>query len=245
MTPNKLKIFFVYCLGVFACLWFWGFFLYAVGFFLNFYVPKSIDSGSINSVSYSIVVNTLLIFLFGFQHSIMARSAFKKLLVKLIPRYFERTFYVLLANLTLSFIFIFWQPIPIPIWSINNLFLQLFIYFIFMIGCFILAYSLIIIGHFDFIGLRQIYLHFKKKAYTPVDFKMPTIYKYIRHPMYLGTLMAFWATPEMTLGHLFFAIGMTLYTVIGIKFEERDLIKLYGNSYKKYSQTVGMFLPKI
>jgi len=221
-----------------------GIFLYVMGFLLNLYVTKSIDSGLINPVGYSLAINSFLIFLFGVQHSVMARQSFKKSLIKIIPNYFERSFYVLFANLAMTAFLVFWQPITIPIWSINSSILKLLIYIIFALGCFILVYSLLIIDHSEFIGLRQIYLHFKKKKYTPIEFKMPTIYKYIRHPMYLGTLIVFWATPEMTLGHLFLAMGMTLYTLIGIKYEEQDLITLYGNEYKQYMQTVGMLFPK-
>lgn len=175
----------------------------------------------------------------------MARRSFKNLIIKCIPEYFERSFYVLAANLTLTAVLLFSQPITISIWSVNNYGLNFLIYLLFAIGCFILIYSLIILNHFDFIGLRQIYLHLKKKEYTPIQFEIPTIYKYIRHPIYSGTLIVFWATPEMTLGHLLLSIGMTIYTFIGIKFEEQDLIKLYGDAYKQYTQTVGMLLPKI
>lgn len=231
--------------GIIACLWFWGVLLYATGFLLNFYVPKSIDSGDINPIAYSFAVNLFLIFIFGAQHSIMARKSIKKLIIKIIPEYFERSFYVLVANLTLTSVLIFFQPITIPIWAVNNFVLKICIYILFALGCFILIYSLLILNHFDFIGLRQIYLHIKKREYAPIEFKTPTIYKYTRHPIYLGTLIVFWATPDMTLGHLILAIGMTIYTLIGIKFEEEDLKNLYGEDYRKYSQLVGMLFPKI
>lgn len=232
-------------LGVIAFLWFWGIFLYAIGFLLNLYVSKSIDSGSIRPIGGALVIDAFLIFLFGIQHSVMARKSFKKLLAKIIPDYFERSVYVLFSNLVLAVIFLFWQPITIPIWSTNNLILKPFIYAIFTLGCGILVYSLLIIDHFDFIGLRQIFLHLIKKPYTSIEFKTPTIYKYIRHPIYLGTLIVFWATPEMTLGHLFLALGMTLYILIGIRLEEQDLSTLYGEDYYRYMQTAGMLFPKL
>ncbi len=232
-------------LGIVAFLWFWGFFMYATGFLLNLYVTKSIDSGSINPVGYSLAINSFLIFLFGIQHSVMARKSNKKSLTKLIPDYFERSFYVLFANLTLTVILACWQPITNPVWSIAGLIPKLLTYMIFALGCVILIYSLLINDHFEFIGLRQIYLHLSKKEYTPVAFKMPSIYKHIRHPMYLGTLIVFWATPEMTLGHLLLALGMTLYTLIGVRFEEQDLSAPYGDEYNRYMQTVGMLFPKM
>ena len=175
----------------------------------------------------------------------MARKSFKKSLKKIVPDFFERSLYVLSANLALTAILAFWQPITIPIWSVQGSVLKSLIYIIFAVGCLLLVYSLMIIDHFEFIGLRQIYLHLRKKEYTPIEFKMPTIYKYIRHPMYLGTLIAFWATPEMTAGHLLLAMGMTVYTFVGVRFEEKDLSALYGSEYKQYMQSVGMLLPKI
>lgn len=231
--------------GVVGCLWFWGIFIYAIGFLLNLYVAESVDSGSVNSIGYSLTINSFLLLLFGIQHSAMARKSFKKKWTKIMPDYFERNFYVLLSNLILTAILIFWQPITIPIWSINSLIPKVIIYVIFTLGCGLLVYSMLITDHFEFIGLRQIYLHLNKKKYTPIEFKMPTIYQHIRHPMYLGTLIAFWSTPEMTLGHLLFSLGMTLYTLIGIYFEEHDLSALYGDKYNRYVQSVGMLLPKI
>jgi protein-S-isoprenylcysteine O-methyltransferase Ste14 len=232
-------------LGIIALLWFWGFFLYATGFLLNFYVAKSIDSGPIRPVGFSLSLNSFLILIFGIQHSVMARKSFKKSLKKIVPDFFERSLYVLSASLALTAILAFWQPITIPIWSVQGSVLKSLIYIIFAVGCLLLVYSLMIIDHFEFIGLRQIYLHLRKKEYTPIEFKMPTIYKYIRHPMYLGTLIAFWATPEMTAGHLLLAMGMTVYTFVGVRFEEKDLSALYGSEYKQYMQSVGMLLPKI
>lgn len=246
MKQNQLVKNFVYSiLGIIAFLWFWGFFLYATGFLLNFYVTKSIDSGPIRPVGFSLTINSFLIVLFGIQHSVMARKSFKKSLKKIVPDFIERSLYVLSANLVLTAILAFWQPITVPVWSIQGVVLKSLIYIIFALGCLLLVYSLLIIDHFEFIGLRQIYLHLRKKEYTPIEFKMPTIYKYIRHPMYLGTLIAFWATPEMTAGHLLLSMGMTVYTFIGVSFEEKDLSSLYGSEYKQYMQTVGMLIPKI
>ncbi len=231
--------------GIVGLLWFWGFFMYATGFLLNLYVPKSVDSGPVNPVGCSLVINTFLLLLFGIQHSVMARKSFKKKWTKVIPDYFERSCYVLSSNLILTTIFIFWQPVTIPVWSIGSLIPKVIIYILFAIGCVLLIYSLLIIDHFEFIGLRQINFYLSKKKYRSVEFKMPSIYRYIRHPMYLGTLIAFWATPEMTLGHLLLSLGMTLYTLIGIRFEEKDLISLYGDEYNRYMQTVGMLIPKM
>ncbi len=232
-------------LGIVGFVWFWGFVFYATGFLLNFYVPKSIDSGVSDSLVHAFGINTLLILFFGIQHSVMARKFFKRAITKLIPQYFERSFYVLVSNFAMTAMLFFWHPIAVPVWSIENTYIQILIYSVFAIGSIILVYSLWIIDFFEYIGFRQIYFYLKEKEYRALEFKTPTIYKYIRHPMYLGTLIVFWTTPQMTLGHLFFALGMTLYTFIGMVLEERDLQALYGKSYTKYMQTVGRLFPKI
>ncbi len=231
-------------LGVIAFLWFGGFFLYAAGFLLNLYVPKSVDSGSVRSVGYALGVNVLLIVLFGLQHSVMARRSFKALVTRVIPPFFERTFYVLSANLTLTLMLCFWEPMTTPVWSVETPWLQTALYALFAVGALIVVHALWAIDLFEYIGLRQILFHLRHEAYRPVAFKTPALYRYVRHPMYAGTLMVFWATPEMTLGHLFLAVGMTLYTLVGVWFEERDLHALYGDDYKAYAQRVGRLVPK-
>ena len=231
-------------LGVVAFLWFWGFFLYAAGFLLNLYVPKSVDSGTVHPVGYALGVNTLLILLFGVQHSVMARRSFKALITRVIPPFFERTFYVLCANLTMTAMLVFWEPMTAPVWLVESLWLRTALYALFALGAIIVVHALWAIDLFEYIGLRQIYFHIRHKTYRPVDFKTPALYRYVRHPMYTGTLMVFWATPEMTLGHLLLAAGMTLYTLVGVGFEERDLHALYGDDYKAYAQRVGRLWPK-
>ena len=232
-----------YLFGIIICCYFWATFAYAVGFFMNVIVPKSIDSGQEGPLSRALLINFLLLSAFGIQHSVMARENFKKWWTKLIPEPIERSTYVLFASAIVWLTMMFWQPMTGLVWEIQNTYLKLMIYAVFFMGALISVHSIFVLDHFDYVGLRQIYLHFKKGQYVPLEFKTPTLYKYIRHPMTIGILIFFWATPTMTVGHILFAAGMTIYAVIGLKFEERDLIKKYGGNYTTYKQQVRMFLP--
>ncbi|MDB4442215.1 NnrU family protein [bacterium] len=232
-----------YLYAIIACCLFWAAFAYAVGFFMNIIVPKSIDSGQEGSVIRALLINILLLSTFGIQHSVMARKNFKKWWIKFIPEPIERSTYVLFAGALVWITMIFWQPMTGVVWEIQNTYLKLMIYAVFFMGALISVHSIFVLDHFDYVGLRQVYLHFKKGEYIPLEFKTPTLYKYIRHPMTIGVLIFFWAAPKMTVGHLLFAAGMTIYSFIGFKFEERDLIDLYGEEYKTYKQKVRMFFP--
>ena len=235
---------FAYALAYFANGWFCLIMIYFAGFILNVAVPKSIDyPGSNVSTWASIFINTLLITVFGIQHSVMARKPFKEWLTRWIPEHLERSIYFMTSNLMMTVLIIFWQPISIPIWSIDSLLGRGLVYLVFILGCLFAVYSMAIIGSSDFIGIKQIEHHFGGKEYSQPPFQTPSIYKYIRHPIMLGTLIVFWATPLMTLGHLIFAIGMTVYTVIGVYYEEKDLIDLYGDEYREYTRRAGMFFP--
>ncbi len=235
---------FSYTLAYFANGWFVLIMIYFAGFILNVAVPKSIDHpGTDVSTWASISINILLIAVFGIQHSVMARKPFKEWLTRRIPEHLERSIYFMASNLVMTAFIICWQPLPMTIWRIDNLLGKGLVYLVFVLGCLFSVYSMALIGSSDFIGLRQIECHFGGKTYSQSPFQTPSIYKYIRHPIMLGTLIFFWASPLMTLGHLLFAVGMTAYTVIGVYYEEKDLIDLYGDEYREYMRKAGMFFP--
>lgn len=238
-----IRKFTYYLFGIVVCCYFWSAFAYAVGFFMNVIVPKSIDSGQEGLLSRALLINILLLLTFGIQHSIMARKNFKKWWTKFIPEPLERSTYVLFASAIVWITMMFWQPMTGVVWEIQNTYFKLIFYALFFMGALMTVYSIFVLDHFDYVGLRQIHLHFKKGKYIPLEFKTPTLYKYVRHPMTIGVLIFFWATSKMTVGHFLFAAGMTIYAVIGLKLEERDLIKQYGENYITYQQQAGMFLP--
>lgn len=216
---------------------------YAVGFLLNVVVPKSIDSGREVSIARALLIDGLLLLLFGMQHSVMARRAFKKWLKRFIPEQFERSIYVILSSTAFAVLFLFWQPLKQPVWSVTHAGFAPLFYGLFAAGCLVLSHSVLVIGGADLLGFRHVGRSFRDENYVPLAFTTPGLYKYIRHPMMTGTLLVFWATPEMSVGHVLFAAAMTCYVLVGISLEERDLINLYGEQYRNYKQRVGMLLP--
>lgn len=192
----------------------------------------------------AILINLALLSLFGLQHSVMARNGFKTLLRKWIPFGLERMCYVLSSAIILIAIVFFWKPIPIVIWDIQLEWLNIGIFTLFFLGWFLVLSANILMNSFDIMGIRQLYAHFYNKTYYPTPFASPLIYRLVRHPMYLGFLIAFWATPLMTVSHLLFALGMTVYILIGIKYEERDMVEEFGKSYKEYQKSTPKLLPK-
>jgi protein-S-isoprenylcysteine O-methyltransferase Ste14 len=221
--------------------------LYAVGFVGNYFVyfvPKSIDIGGPASLSEAIVVDLLLLGLFAIQHSIMARPAFKQWWAKIFPVACQRSTYVLLSSLILLLLFWQWRPIPSPVWRIDGIAAWLLIG-AYWLGWLIVFSSTFMIDHFDLSGLRQAFFALRGAELPGQSFKTPLLYKIVRHPLMLGFLLAFWATPEMTAGHLLFAIMTTGYIVVGLQFEERDLIAEFGTTYQQYRQRVPMLLPRI
>jgi len=229
--------------GVVCYIFFLGTFLYAIGFVGNILVPKSIDSGMEGGLSVSLIINALLLSLFAVQHSVMARRGFKEMWTKIIPEPVERSTYVLLANVALVLMYWQWRPLTGNIWTVENSTGHLILEILFWIGWVIVLVSTFVINHFDLFGLRQVYLYIKRKEYAPPGFHTPGYYKNIRHPIMLGFIIAFWATPHMTVGHLIFAIATTAYILIGIKLEERDLIHYYGEEYKSYKKRTNMLIP--
>ncbi len=229
--------------GLVCYLIFFVTFLYAIGFVGNLVVPKSIDSGPAVPLVEALLIDTLLLSLFAIQHSVMARQWFKRAWTKIIPQPVERSTYVLLASLVLLLLFWQWRPMLAVIWDVQNATGRIVLQGLFWMGWGGVLFSTYLVDQFSLFGLKQVYLYLKGLPDEPTPFKTPALYKVVRHPLYLGFIIAFWSTPRMTLGHLFFAAVCTAYIVLAIQFEERDLMEFYGDSYRKYRTQVSMLLP--
>lgn len=232
---------FVY--GLLCYLVFFGTFLYAIGFIGDVMVPKSIDSGRTAPLGEALLINAALLTLFAVQHSTMARPWFKKMWTRIVPTQVERSTYVLLSSVLLILLFLLWEPIGGVVWKVEQPALRAVLYGLFALGFGLVLISTFLINHFDLFGLRQVYLYLLGKPYTQLRFGTPILYRHVRHPLYLGWLFAFWATPTMTIAHLVFAIATTAYIFLAIQFEEKDLIDMFGEEYKRYKQKVPMIVP--
>lgn len=238
-----LKRLAIFIYGVLCYLLFFGTFLYAIGFIGNFIVPKSIDSGRIGSLGEALLIDAGLLALFAVQHSLMARPWFKRGWTRLIPQPAERSTYVLLSSLALLLLFWQWRPIGGDVWNIEQPAIRFVLHALCAGGWLLVLSSTFLINHFDLFGLRQVFLFLIGREYTQLKFRTPMFYRHVRHPLYLGWLFAFWSTPTMTVAHLVFAIATTAYILLAIKFEEKDLLDAYGDTYKRYQQSVPMIVP--
>jgi methanethiol S-methyltransferase len=218
-------------------------FLYAIGFVGNMVVPKSIDSGESTSFGWALLINVVLLSIFAVQHSTMARPQFKSWWTKFVPKPIERSTFVLISSLVLILLFWQWQPMTGVIWNIENAAGRYLMLALFFLGWGMVLLSTFLINHFDLFGLRQVYLYHQGIDYTPPTFVKRLLYKVVRHPLMLGFIIAFWATPVMTVGHLLFAVMTTVYMLAAIQLEERDLVKAHGVAYEDYRREVSMLLP--
>jgi len=240
MSDMRRLLIFIY--GLLCYSVFFATFLYAVGFIGNFWVPKSIDSPPEAPLLTALLTNLALVTVFGIQHSVMARPGFKRWWTRMVPQPAERSTYVLFSSVALIFLFVFWQPMGGVVGTITAPIERAALYGAFAFGWGLLLLSTFLINHFDLLGLRQVWLQLLDKPYRPLVFQTPWLYRYVRHPLYVGWLFIFWATPTMTVTHLVFAIATSAYILIGIRFEERDLIAGH-TEYEDYRRRVPMLVP--
>jgi protein-S-isoprenylcysteine O-methyltransferase Ste14 len=242
MSRPLSLLFAVICYGIFFAT-----FLYLIGFVGDFtLVPKTVDTpASAMGLGGALVIDAALVALFGVQHSVMARQGFKKAWTKIIPNYVERSVFVLTASIVLMIMFLFWQPIGTTVWSMQSAAAAQILWLLFWLGWGTVLISTFLINHFELFGLQQAWDHMRGNKFSYPRFRTPFLYKFVRHPLYVGFFLAFWAIPTMTAGHLLLAGGMSLYMLIAIRYEERDLIAFHGRDYEEYRGRVGMLLPRL
>jgi protein-S-isoprenylcysteine O-methyltransferase Ste14 len=218
-------------------------FLYLIAFVGDLFVAKTVSSGEPQALFKALFINTFLIVLFAVQHTVMARSNFKQWLTRYIPAHLERSTYMLATSLILALLYCTWQPVSGTVWTFSHPVFVTFFYALFAVGWLMVLVATFLTNHFDLFGLRQVYLYFRDEPYTPVKFSEHFFYHYLRHPMMLGLLIAFWSTPVMTVSHLLFSLGMSIYIFVGIRFEEKNLVSLLGDDYVQYQQNTPMLFP--
>ncbi len=234
---------FIFLYGIASYAVFLVAFLYAIGFIGNLWVPKSIDTGAAGPLAEALIVDALLLGIFAIQHSVMARPAFKRWWTRVIPHESERSTFVLVSSLLLLLLYWKWQPISAQIWHVENEAGRIALAGVFWLGWLIALFSTFLINHFNLLGLQQVFAALRKRDLPDPEFRTPLLYKLVRHPLMFGFLLAFWATPDMSVGHLLFAVMTTGYILVALQFEERDLIKLFGMAYQEYRRRVPMLVP--
>ena len=207
-------------------------------------VPRTVDVGPAAPLAMAAVIDLALIALFGLQHSVMARQGFKRAWTRIVPVPAERSVYVLLASLALIILFAFWRPIEGTLWSVSNPLFQNLLWALFGLGWAIVLVSTFLLNHFELFGLQQAWFHLRGREAQPHQLRQPMFYKWVAHPLYSGFFLAFWATPHMTYGHLLLAAGVSVYMLIAIGYEERDLTGYYGEDYTRYRSSVGKLFPR-
>ena len=229
--------------GIAAYFVFFVTFLYAIGFVSGLVVPKTIDTGAARPPMQAAIVNLILLTIFAVQHSVMARRQFKEWWTQFVPKSVERSTYVLLSSLALALLLWQWRPIPTVLWQIDDPQLAIAVSGISLLGFLIALTSTFLINHFELFGLHQVANNLTGRTMPTPRFRTPLYYKFVRHPLYFGFVIAFWVTPTMTVGHLLFAAATTAYILVGILLEERDLIDLFGDDYRRYRERVSMLVP--
>ncbi|MCK1547373.1 isoprenylcysteine carboxylmethyltransferase family protein [Bradyrhizobium sp. 147] len=243
VAGSRMFKFVAFLYGIAAYLVFFVTILYAIGFVMGLVVPKTIDTGTATPPLEAVIINLLLMTLFAIQHSVMARQSFKAWWTQFVPKPVERSTYVLLASLSLLLLFWQWRPLPSVVWEVQDPDFAVTLVTLSFAGWVLVFTSTYMINHFELFGLHQVTNHLVGKEAAPARFKTPLLYKFVRHPIYLGFIIAFWAAPVMTAGHLLFAAVTTLYIFVGIALEERDLVALFGDEYRQYKQRVSMLIP--
>jgi methanethiol S-methyltransferase len=229
--------------GSIVYLFFLVTFLYTIGFVEGIPGIKTVDSGPPERAWIAVIVNASLLGLFAVQHSVMARQGFKRWWTRFVSPPVERSTFVLAASLAVALLLWQWRPLPAVVWTVGSAPRRAMLYLLSAMGWGILLASTFLINHFELFGLHQVFNYWREVRFNPPAFKTPALYRYVRHPLYLGFILAFWATPRMTQGHLLFAVATTTYIFVGIFFEERDLIAHFGDEYRRYRQRVPMILP--
>jgi protein-S-isoprenylcysteine O-methyltransferase Ste14 len=224
---------------------FFATFLYLIVFVGDFnFASLTVDNGPGGNPVTAAFINTGLIALFGLQHSVMARQGFKRWWMKIVPPPIERSIFVLAASIMLMILFLFWRPIDILVWRVSSPIFRDLIWLAFWAGWLTVLMSTFLINHFELFGLHQAWYYLRGHEAEPPKFRQPLFYKWVRHPLYLGFFLAFWAAPEMTVGHLLLAAGTSIYMLVAIRYEERDLISMFGRDYELYREQVGMLTPR-
>ena len=235
--------FIAFLYGLASYVAFFGTILYAIGFVSGLLVPKTIDTGTVVPIAEAVIVNLLLMSVFAIQHSVMARKQFKRWWTQFVPASVERSTYVLFSSLALMLLFWQWRPMPAVVWQIAEPQVAVAVTGLSLFGWLIVFTSTFLINHFELFGLQQVANNLAGRSTPAPRFRTPLYYRFVRHPIYLGFIIAFWAAPTMTAGHLLFAAVTTAYIIVGILLEERDLIDLFGDEYRHYRNRVSMLVP--